>query len=60
MVVRNKDFDILTTPPHDIMAQNIENIYLQERMLLSDKYYEKAQEIFIGKNYGKAMVFGFG
>jgi 2,3-bisphosphoglycerate-independent phosphoglycerate mutase len=55
MVVRNKDFDILTTPPHDIMAQNIEK-YLptgKDAPFLIN-IMKKAQEIFIGKNYGKA------
>jgi 2,3-bisphosphoglycerate-independent phosphoglycerate mutase len=55
MVVRDKDFNILTTPPHDIMGQNIEK-YLpkgKDAPFLIN-IMKKAQEIFVGEKYDKA------
>jgi 2,3-bisphosphoglycerate-independent phosphoglycerate mutase len=55
MVVRNKELDIKTTPPHDIMGQNIEkHLPVGKDALFIINIMNKARQIFISKKYGKA------
>ena len=55
MVVRNKGFNIKTTPPHDIMGQYIKG-YLPEGTdaSLLIEVMEKSKKLFYSKKYGKA------
>jgi 2,3-bisphosphoglycerate-independent phosphoglycerate mutase len=55
MVVRNKRFNIKTTPPHDIMGQYINKHLPQgEGASYLIDIMEKSKKIFSKKNYGKA------
>jgi len=55
MVARNKEFNIATTPPHDIMGQNIEkHLPRGKDATFIMNIMDKARQIFLSKKYGKA------
>ena len=60
MVIRDADFQLETTPPHDIMGKNISEYYPKgkgsERII---SIFEKAKQIFKKNKYGRANSIWF-